>query len=138
MFDVPFLPENANGVEFHPHHLLLPQMVTKKTLNQKVTIGNMAIPFAILVVGIILALITLLLEIFADKICGKVRHNAFYNVRCCQQRSECNEQVAFQRDDTTSSIPPCLSQKSSDEETPQADAAKPTEEEKAGAEPAAE
>ena len=49
------------------------QMVTKKSFTQKVTAGNVAIPFAILLVGIILALVTLVLEIFADKICGKVR-----------------------------------------------------------------
>jgi len=47
------------------------KMITKKTLNQKVTAGNLAVPFAILVLGIALALITLILEIFADKICGK-------------------------------------------------------------------
>ena len=48
-------------------------MITKTTLNQKVTAGNVAVPFAILVLGIALALVTLLLEIFADKIsCGKV------------------------------------------------------------------
>jgi len=47
------------------------KMVTKKSFTQKVTAGNVAIPFAILLVGIILALVTLVLEIFADKICGK-------------------------------------------------------------------
>ena len=48
-------------------------MITKTTLNQKVTAGNVAIPFAILVVGIILAVLTLILEIFADKLSsGKV------------------------------------------------------------------
>lgn len=44
------------------------KMITKTTLNQKVTAGNVAIPFAILVVGIILAVLTLILEIFADKL----------------------------------------------------------------------
>lgn len=48
------------------------KMITKRTLNQKVTAGNLAVPFAILVIGIILAIFTLLLEIFADKLnCAK-------------------------------------------------------------------
>ena len=53
-------------------------MITKKTLNQKVTAGNLAVPFAILVLGIALALITLILEIFADKTCGKVKRDEGY------------------------------------------------------------
>lgn len=44
------------------------KMITKTTLNQKVTAGNVAVPFGILVLGIALALVTLLLEIFAGKI----------------------------------------------------------------------
>lgn len=48
------------------------KMITKTTLNQKVTAGNVAVPFAILVIGIILAVLALILEIFADKLkCSK-------------------------------------------------------------------
>ena len=68
------LPKKRSNTETtQQQQQIVLQMITKTTLNQKVTAGNVAVPFAILVLGIALALVTLLLEIFADKIsCGKV------------------------------------------------------------------